>query len=668
MPACRGLMKKQQFLNLVKGSSIARRVLLVLLVAVVLSNAVVIFSTVSTLEQQLLERRQQQLGAEAERLSLQFDAYIGELLRDVAFLRHAPAVAGLLESRAVDAKSAASAHWRDHLQQAFLQMLAAKPMSVQIRLIDASGQEVVRVDRYGSDGQVRIVADADLQNKAHRDYVQAGLALPEDVVWLSDIGLNRENHQIMQPPHAVIRAVTPVYDSQGQRRGVIVVNHRLEEMFSRIGEAAQDELAHYIVRSGGDYLLHPDRSKTFRFEYGERSTLVDDLPEADQFLADANRQVWQTQTNVGDQRRLFALKKLGYQLGSTGQQLAVVVSLPYRDAMVVSRELLKKQSVFVVTTLLVFLALATILAQKIVAPLQHMRTVIQQKGRATRAEDLPVDAYAEVGALAREFSALLDELTTQQRALENEVVQRRAVQTELEQNLGRVARANKELEQFAYIASHDLQEPLRTIKSFVGLFEQKNAENFDEQSQQFLAFINQSASRMELLINGLLEYSRLGQDAPWEPVNCQSLVAGVCDDLAVQIRERGANVRFRGLPTIVGHAASLRMLFQNLIGNGLKYVKDDVVPCVEINAQACDGGWKFCVKDNGIGIDEAHRERVFLIFQRLHGREDFPGTGIGLAQCKKIVEQHGGNIWIESAGGGGSCFCFTLFGEQHGKT
>ena len=661
-------MTKQRLLSLLKGSSIARRVLLVLVMAVLLSNVVVIFSTVSTLEQQLLDRRQQQLSSEAERLSLQFHAYMGELLRDVAFLRHSPSVQGLWRRQAkVPLNGQYSELWRLGVQETFRQMLEAKPMSIQIRFISSSGQEIVRVDRYGAGGAVRVVGDDELQNKAHREYVQAGLSLSDNAVWLSGIGLNRENHEIMQPPHAVIRAVTPVYDEQGQRRGVIVVNHRLEEMFSRIGDAAQDELEHYIVRSNGDYLLHPESRRAFRFEYGERSNVVDDLPEVGPFLADPGRQVLQTESNYVGPRRLFAVKKLDYQLGGAGRQLAVVVSLPYRDAMAVSRELLKKQSVFVITTLVVFLVLATILAQKIVAPLKHMRAVIQQKGRGTRAEDLPTDAYAEVGALAREFSALIEELGSQQRALENEVAQRRTAQTELEQNLGRVARANKELEQFAYIASHDLQEPLRTIKSFIGLFEQRNAGDFDEQSQQFLAFINQSASRMELLINGLLEYSRLGHDAPWEQVNCQSLVAEVCDDLALQIRERGASVHFRGLPTVLGHTASLRMLFQNLIGNGLKYVDEGVVPRVDLTAEPYDDGWLFRIHDNGIGIEESHRERVFLIFQRLHGREEYPGTGIGLAQCKKIVEQHGGSIWIESGQGSGSSFCFTLFGEQHDK-
>ena len=224
-----------------------------------------------------------------------------------------------------------------------------------------------------------------------------------------------------------------------------------------------------------------------------------------------------------------------------------------------------------------------------------------------------------------------------------------------------LARANDELQQFAYIASHDLQEPLRTITQYLDLLGIRYTAQLDERARQYMGHASESANRMYELINDLLGYSRLkGREEP-QAVELNALVAEVTQDLDAQLNESGGRVVWQDLPTVRGEPRKLRQLVQNLVGNALKF-RGDAAPVVSITARASDNRrhWQVSVADNGIGIPPEHHQRVFEVFQRLHGRERYPGTGIGLAICRKIVEQHGGRIWIESTPGSGATFHFTL--------
>jgi signal transduction histidine kinase len=222
-------------------------------------------------------------------------------------------------------------------------------------------------------------------------------------------------------------------------------------------------------------------------------------------------------------------------------------------------------------------------------------------------------------------------------------------------------RSNTELEQFAYVASHDLQEPLRKVASFCQLLQQRYGGQLDERADQYIGFAVDGARRMQELINDLLAFSRVGRlERPHSRVDCTTLVAAVCADLARPLEESGAEVRAGDLPTVDGDATLLRLVFQNLIGNAVKFRGDDA-PVVTIDAERDGAMWRFRCADNGIGIDPEYAERIFIIFQRLHPRSSYEGTGIGLAMCRKIVEYHGGRMWLETEGGGsGSTFCFTL--------
>jgi PAS domain S-box-containing protein len=233
----------------------------------------------------------------------------------------------------------------------------------------------------------------------------------------------------------------------------------------------------------------------------------------------------------------------------------------------------------------------------------------------------------------------------------------------LSQQAEELARSNADLEQFAYVASHDLQEPLRMVGSFTQLLAKRYQGQLGADADDFIHFIVEGAVRMQHLINDLLTYSRVGREnKEFAPIDCSLLVNTARTYLSKAIEESGATVTVDPLPTVLGEESQLLQLFQNLLANAIKFRLKDRQPQVHVGSRQENGTWLLWVKDNGIGIEPQYAERIFLIFQRLHSRRDYPGTGMGLAICRKIVEGHGGRIWVESEPGRGSIFYFTLPG------
>jgi len=232
--------------------------------------------------------------------------------------------------------------------------------------------------------------------------------------------------------------------------------------------------------------------------------------------------------------------------------------------------------------------------------------------------------------------------------------------TELKRAELELKRSNENLEQFAYVASHDLQEPLRMMASYSELLEKRYKDKLDKDANEFIEFIVDGAKRLQKLINDLLAYSRIGRtDKSAGEVDCNTILGKVINSMHAYMEESGAIITNDELPTLIGNESNFVQLFQNLIGNAIKFRKQEP-PQVHISAKKENNEWLFSVKDNGIGIEPQYKDRIFLIFQRLHARVEYPGTGIGLSICKKIVETLGGKIWVESEYGKGSTFYFTI--------
>ena len=231
---------------------------------------------------------------------------------------------------------------------------------------------------------------------------------------------------------------------------------------------------------------------------------------------------------------------------------------------------------------------------------------------------------------------------------------------ELQETARKLARSNRDLQQFAYVASHDLQEPLRMVASFTQLLANRYQDTLDQDAKDFIKYAVDGATRMQALISDLLTYSKVDrQEKSCGLINLDEILGQVLLNLKLAMVDSGAVITHDPLPVIMADEMQLGQLLQNLIGNAIKF-RGEKPPRIHVSSKQNDNGWQISVHDNGIGISPEHRERVFLIFQRLHTMAEYPGTGIGLAICKKIVEGHGGRIWIESPPEGGSAISFTL--------
>ncbi len=234
----------------------------------------------------------------------------------------------------------------------------------------------------------------------------------------------------------------------------------------------------------------------------------------------------------------------------------------------------------------------------------------------------------------------------------------------LEQSVAELGRSNTDLQQFAYVASHDLQEPLRMVSSYTQLLAKRYKGKLDADADEFIAFAVDGANRMQRLIQDLLAYSRVSTGGrQFESTSLEAALNYALESLRNAVNESGAVITHDPLPTVLGDEKQLAQLFQNLLSNAVKF-RGEEPPRIHVSAKRTNAGWLLSVRDNGIGLDSQYADRIFVIFQRLHTRQEFPGTGIGLAICKKIVERHGGRIWVESELGKGTTFYFTVLDHE----
>jgi signal transduction histidine kinase len=316
-----------------------------------------------------------------------------------------------------------------------------------------------------------------------------------------------------------------------------------------------------------------------------------------------------------------------------------------------ARARMNEAATFVVT---VGIAIAAVMAAFLIAVgigLRRgvLRPIAQLAGQVRQVVN--GDVQREVHATGpREIVGLGEDIESMRAHILNELEVVRQVNQRLDEQARDLERSNRDLEQFAYVASHDLQEPLRKVSSFCQLLQRRYGGQLDERADQYIGFAVDGAQRMQRLINDLLAFSRVGRTTEgFEPVDLDAVAAAVVAQLEAARADTGGVIVVDELPTVQGDPALLRQLLLNLVGNGLKFRREGVAPEVRVHARAADdNGWEITVADNGIGIEQEYTDKVFVIFQRLHGRERYEGTGIGLALAKKIVEFHGGRIWIDT--------------------
>lgn len=286
--------------------------------------------------------------------------------------------------------------------------------------------------------------------------------------------------------------------------------------------------------------------------------------------------------------------------------------------------------------------------------IEHRDTVCARRDGSSLTVSLTVSPMRDAAGAVTGASVIARDVTA--RKLAEEMLHR------LNEDL---ASSNRELEHFASVASHDLQEPLRMVSSYTQLLAKRYDGQLDEDAHEFIHYAVDGADRMQRLLQDLLSYSRVtSRGDPFAPVDTEVVLGEVMENLQLAIRESGAAVTHGSLPVVNGDRSQLMRVFQNLIANAIKFRKGDEPPSVHVSCERRDGRWRFAVQDNGIGIDPKHFERIFLIFQRLHTRQEYPGTGLGLALCQRIVVRHGGEMWVESDVGQGTTFFFTIPAEN----
>ncbi|MFF5206761.1 ATP-binding protein [Streptosporangium sp. NPDC000396] len=295
-----------------------------------------------------------------------------------------------------------------------------------------------------------------------------------------------------------------------------------------------------------------------------------------------------------------------------------------------------------VTAVLVLIGIAAVVIVRyaVLRPTAELTSQVRAVAQGDFDHRLKVERPSELAELSSHVDAMRRRILAEWRRASE-------TQSKLEEQAAELRRSNSELEQFAYVASHDLQEPLRKVASFTQMLEQRYGDQLDERAKQYIAFAVDGAKRMQLLINDLLDFSRVGRlGGERAPIDAGAPLQAALNNLAVSIEDTGATVTHDEMPKVHGNRVQLTQLFQNLIGNAIKF-RSPEPPEIHIGVRRDGDMWEFSCSDNGIGIESKYTDRIFLIFQRLHGRDVYAGTGIGLALCKKIVEYHGGRIWVD---------------------
>lgn len=470
----------------------------------------------------------------------------------------------------------------------------------QIRLLDVTGQEILRVNRDGDEAHE--VPEDKLQDKSNRDYLRAARELAPADVFISRIDLNQENGVVEKPYKEVIRCAKQLFDENQQPVGIIVTNYLGTQFLPK--QAGSISIPHLVLLAeDGSVIQGPDT-------YPKYANLLGDATGGR--FGDYFPKAW---SSINGSATVLKSR--------TAEGIFISTVVPAE-----SKRHIAPEKMYLVKCI----------------PAEFLNTSDYNPLQSTLIIPL-VCCWLFIGLLG---------LALIKRQHQQQIAEQMSRQAEL------LRRSNQELEEFAYVASHDLQEPLRKIHMFGEMLQSDCAEQLSPDGVRYVDVMVDASDRMRTLINDLLTYSRIGsQEASVGPVESQQAFQTALDNLAATIERAGATVKCENpLPVVIADQQQLVRVFQNLIGNAIKYCEQQPVVMVSHKREA--NHWHFLIADNGIGIDPEYADAVFQVFKRLHKRSKYKGTGIGLAICKRIVERYSGQIWLEPADPQGTVFHFTL--------
>ncbi len=542
---------------------------------------------------------------------------------------------------------------RAAISNEFLRFSKANYIYSNIRFIDNTGMEVVRINfNNGKPGSVETSA---LQNKKNRYYFKEISKLQKNEIFVSPLDLNIENQIIEIPYNPVIRLGTPIFDQNNKRIGLVIVNYMANRFLTTLNDYSLINPGEIMLLNENSFWLkckNPDDEWGFMFKEKNSRSFANKFPSEWQEVSKKDNGQFETEHGLFTFQTVYPFINLGE---SKQENLGVISNEKFWKVLshIPASYIFSEKVILLYSFIPVFIFLTLVIA------IGSWIVAIVALQKALKDQELKIaNENLEKKVISR--TQQLSEINID---LEKEIKKHRGTAKKLRIKTDELECSNKDLEEFAYIASHDLQEPLRKINSFTKLLEKHYQGNGDEESDRYISFISSATERMKIFISELLKYSRVGSaKITFDLINLNEIMKIVFDDLEMSIKESNAEINYNTLPEIKADKSQMTQLLSNLLSNAIKFHDDkkNEHPKVFINAVKEETNWIISIKDNGIGIDRKNHDKIFIIFQRLHGRSEHSGTGIGLGICKKIVERHAGKIWLKSEKGKGSTFYFSI--------
>jgi signal transduction histidine kinase len=646
---------------------ITSKIGLLAFILILLTAGIIVFTDYQGASALLIQHEVESTENEIYMEGLKVQSAIDTLREDVLTLASIPPIQGIIRARkngGTDPKDGSTdAQWRDRLALTFADYLKIKSNYIEAVFLGTAdrGKEIVRINREGD--SIETVPVDQLQSKEHRTYFQKVIQLAKGEVYLSEVNLRKEKGRVIEPHTPMIRAAVPIFTDEGEVFGFIKINLRMEPLLQSLNHPKDIEDKHYVVNDQGDFLLHPDSSMTFGFDLGTRHTVQDDFPELDPlFSLGGSPDTVTTFYGSGEERQFIFLHKVHFDPFHPERFLGIMDSARHSHVVAQSTMIRNRGIRFALVLVVIGLVIVVFFSRWITHPLRSITQSADAISSGAPHVSLPINSNDEIGSLARSFTTMVAKLKAGKQDLQEAHDQ---LEVRVAERTAALNRSNQELENFANIASHDLQEPLRKIILFGDRLKDQ-AIGLNEKEKDYLERMQNAASRMHVFIQDLLEYSKVtSQTQALDSINIRKAIDEVLENLETRIARTNGKVIVDDLPDLEADPRQIRQLFQNLIGNALKYHREGVPPIIHVSgSHNGDELWHIKVKDNGIGFEEKYSERIFKMFERLHGKSAYSGTGIGLAICQKIAHYHHGEITATSKVGEGSTFTVTLPEKQ----